>query len=237
MTDIDQAKIGEFVERALGVLVGAGTARQRTSATAWACTAGSPRVEPRHRTSSPPAPAARSGTWPSGSPSRRQPASSRTTPTAGRYALPPEHAAVLATDDSPAALAGAFEPLAGWHMGVDALAEAFRTGRDIAWGEHDQRVHDGVTRFFGAAYRTRLVSEWVPALGLEAVLRQGAQVADVGCGQGVSSIVLAQAYPRSRSVGVDHHGPSVEQARKSAASAASRPNSLRISIGIAVIPV
>lgn len=134
----------------------------------------------------------------------------------GRFLLPAEHAVVLAAEDSPVALAGAFEAMTGWQLALDELATAFRTGRGIGWGQHDQRVRRGTARFFGAAYRHGLVGEWVPALGLEAVLREGALVADVGCGQGLSTLLLAEAFPSSRFVGIDTHAPSLEAARRHA---------------------
>jgi SAM-dependent methyltransferase len=219
MTDIDHAKVGEFVERALGVLVGAGTAQLAYLGDRL----GLYRALAASGPATPGVLAARTGCterylaeW-----LAQQSAAAFLTYEAdsGQYALPPEHAMVLATDESPAALAGAFEAVAGWNVGIDDLAEAFRTGRGIGWSEHDQRVHQGVTRFFGAAYRAHLVGEWVPALGLEAVLRQGARVADVGCGHGVSTVLLAEAYPQSRFVGFDNDCHSIEEARKRAAEA------------------
>ncbi len=137
-------------------------------------------------------------------------------PATETFSLPPERAAVLAADDSPAALAGAFEAMAGWQLGIDAMTEAFRTGTGISWREHDERVDSGIARFFGAAYRAHLVDEWVPALGLVSTLRQGALVADVGCGFGLTTRLLAQAFPNSRFVGFDVSQRSVERARSDA---------------------
>jgi SAM-dependent methyltransferase len=140
-------------------------------------------------------------------------------PDTGRFALPAGQAAVLATDDSPTALAGAFEAMAGWSLGIDDLADAFRSGEGIGWDAHDERVLRGVARFFGAAYRAHLVDEWVPALDLSAALRQGARVADVGCGQGLTTVLLAEAFPNSRFVGVDASASSIEHAQRRAAAA------------------
>lgn len=137
----------------------------------------------------------------------------------GRFSLPPERAAVLASDDSPASLAGAFEAMTGWQMGIDAVAEAFRTGAGIPWQHQDDRVGEGISRFFGAAYRAHLVQEWVPALGLTATLRQGARVADVGCGSGITTCLLAHAFPNSRFVGFDPDERRIERARRAASEA------------------
>ncbi len=138
----------------------------------------------------------------------------------GRFSLPPEHAAVLADEGAPAAFGGMFEALAGWSLDLDRLAADFQNADGIGWSEHDRELHDGVARFFGTAYRTHLVEEWVAALGLDDVLRRGALVADVGCGQGVSTVLLAAAYPHSRFIGFDAHGPSLDAARQRAAEAA-----------------
>lgn len=150
--------------------------------------------------------------------------------TSGRFALPAEHAFVLAFDDSPASMAGGVENVVALFPDVDAVAAAFQSGAGIDWGEHDERLYTGLARFFGAAYRASLVREWVPALGLEDVLRQGAQVADVGCGQGVSTVLLAQAFPNSRFVGFDTHAPSIEAARRRA-SETGVANRVRFEVG------
>lgn len=139
---------------------------------------------------------------------------------AGAFTLPPEHAAVLASDDSPAAMAGAALVPAGLFRRTDRLVEAFRTGAGVPWGEHDAAVFAGTERFFGVGYRTSLVPEWIPALdGVQAALESGARVADVGTGHGAALLLLAAAFPRSRFVGYDSHAASVEMARKRAAEA------------------
>lgn len=140
-------------------------------------------------------------------------------PDSGRFTLPPTQAMVLADDDSPAALAGAFEALTGWHQGIDGLAAAFRSGNGIAWDSQDERVSRGIARFFGTAYRTHLVDDWVPALGVEATLGQGARVADVGCGHGGTTVLLAGAFPNSRFVGIDTSRAAIERARLAATRA------------------
>ncbi|MGA8048050.1 MAG: class I SAM-dependent methyltransferase [Dermatophilaceae bacterium] len=133
------------------------------------------------------------------------------------FFLPPEGAAVLATDHTPASLVGAAPMVSGMHRRVDELAEAFRTGRGLPWSEQDLTVFEATERFFGAAYRTFLVSEWVPALGVKKRLAAGARVADIGCGRGLPLLLLAGSFPRSRYVGYDSHKPSVDRARQHAA--------------------
>ncbi|MBP2368429.1 class I SAM-dependent methyltransferase [Pseudonocardia parietis] len=138
----------------------------------------------------------------------------------GTFVLPPERAAVLADDDSPAAMAGAALLPAGLFRRTDRIAQAFRTGEGVAWGEQDEIVFEGTERFFRVSYRNSLVAEWLPALdGVTAKLDAGARVADVGTGHGAALIVLAEAFPRSRFVGYDAHPPSVDRARKRAAEA------------------
>lgn len=134
-------------------------------------------------------------------------------PADSTFLLPPEHAAVLATDDSPASLIGAALTVTGMHRGVERLVEAFRTGAGVPWGEQDPAVFESVERFFRVGYRNSLVNEWIPALtGVEARLRTGARVADIGCGHGAALILLAQAFPDSQYVGYDVHEPSIRVA-------------------------
>lgn len=138
-------------------------------------------------------------------------------PEAGTFTLPAEHAAVLATDDGPAALAGAALMPAGLFRGLDKLAQAFRTGNGVAWAEQDAAVFSSAERFFGASYRNSLVAEWIPAMdGVEAKLAAGARVADVGTGHGAPLLILAEAFPQSQFVGYDSHQRSIEVARRRA---------------------
>jgi SAM-dependent methyltransferase len=138
----------------------------------------------------------------------------------GTFTLPPEHAAVLATDDSPAAMAGAALLPAGMFRGAGKIAEAFRTGRGIAWAEQDPAIFAATERFWQVSYRTSLVSNWIPALdGVADRLRAGARVADIGCGHGAALILMAHEYPRSRFTGYDSHPPSIEVARQRATAA------------------
>lgn len=138
----------------------------------------------------------------------------------GTFALPLEHAAVLASDDSPASLVSAAGLATGLHRRVDELADAFRTGAGIPWGDQDEATFEQTERFFRIGYRTNLVPSWIPALdGVHDKLVAGASVADVGTGRGAPLILLAQAYPASRFVGYDVHAPSVEVATQRAAEA------------------
>jgi SAM-dependent methyltransferase len=138
----------------------------------------------------------------------------------GTYALPPEHALALATDDSPASVQGAFQVLAAMAKAEPRVADRFRTGDGLSWCEQDGELFEGTERFFRPGYAAHLVKEWIPALdGVAAKLARGARVADVGCGHGASTILMAEAYPRSTFVGYDNHAPSIESARARAAKA------------------
>jgi SAM-dependent methyltransferase len=136
------------------------------------------------------------------------------------FRLPPEQALALATEDSPASVQGAFQSLVAFAAARPRIAERFRTGEGLAWGEHDAALFEGTERFFRPGYAAHLVDAWIPALdGVAEKLARGASVADVGCGHGASTVLLAQAYPRSRFVGYDVHAPSIEAARARAARA------------------
>ncbi len=117
-------------------------------------------------------------------------------PESGRYSLTPEQALAFADEDGPAFLVGAFQTAVAAGRIVDKLTEAFRTGEGIGWHEHDHALFHGVERFFRSSYLGNLIQAWIPALdGMEARLRAGARVADIGCGHGASTIIMAQAYP------------------------------------------
>ncbi len=137
--------------------------------------------------------------------------------TSGTFTLPAERAAVLASDDSPAALVGAALMPAGVFRGLDKLAHAFRTGKGVAWGDQDKVIFAGTERFFRVSYRNSLVNEWIPALdGAASKLAAGARVADIGTGHGAPLLILADAYPMSQFVGYDAHPRSVEIANQRA---------------------
>ncbi len=138
----------------------------------------------------------------------------------GRYSLPPAHAACLADDESPACVLGAFQGMTAAMRATGKVAEGFKSGHGVGWHEHDPELFIGVERFFRPGYNTHLVSEWIPALdGVQAKLERGARVADVGCGLGASTIILAKAFPRSTFVGFDYHQASVDKARERAHAA------------------
>ena len=135
----------------------------------------------------------------------------------GKYSLSPEQAFTLADEDSPAYLPGAFQLVTSAVKSEPQIADAFRSGAGFGWHEHDHGLFEGTERFFRPNYVGNLVSSWIPALeGVEEKLRKGARVADIGCGHGASTILLAQAYPKSKFYGFDYHGPSIEAARKAA---------------------
>ncbi|MDN4479918.1 class I SAM-dependent methyltransferase [Demequina muriae] len=132
----------------------------------------------------------------------------------GRFTLPPEHAAALADEESPYFLGGFFEIIAAVWADTELLEGAFRGDGALAWGAHDPRLYRGVERFYGATYRSSLVQAWLPALdGVTERLEAGATVADIGCGYGLATTLMAAEFPRSTFVGYDSHGASIEAAR------------------------
>jgi len=136
------------------------------------------------------------------------------------YELSPEQAMVLADEDSPVYMPTAWQIPASMWFDEDKALEAFRTGRGVAWGDHDGRLHDGIASFYRNAYRGTLVSQWLPALdGVVEQLEAGIAVADVGCGYGHSTIQMAEAFPKSRFHGFDVHSASIDEARRDAADA------------------
>jgi SAM-dependent methyltransferase len=138
----------------------------------------------------------------------------------GRFSLTPEQAAVFADEESPTFMAGGFEVVASMYRDEPKIADAFRTGAGVGWHEHDACLFRGTERFFRPGYNANLVASWIPALqGVEEKLRNGARAADVGCGHGASTILMAKAYPKSRFTGFDYHAPSIERARAAAAEA------------------
>lgn len=141
-------------------------------------------------------------------------------PQTKRYALPPEHVAVLADESSPAFFPGLFEVAAACWAGTDKMTQNFRTGHGLEWGHQHPCLFQGTERFFRSSYIGNLVSGWIPALdGVKAKLERGARVADVGCGLGASTILMAQAFPNSRFYGFDYHPGSIEVANKRARDA------------------
>jgi 2-polyprenyl-3-methyl-5-hydroxy-6-metoxy-1,4-benzoquinol methylase len=136
------------------------------------------------------------------------------------YELPTEQAMALADEDSPAFVAGAFELATATLKSIPHIEESYKSGAGFGWHEHDHGVFTGCERFFRPGYNANLVSTWIPALdGVEEKLRVGARIADVGCGLGASSRLMAESYPRSRVTGFDYHKESIELARKKAEEA------------------
>ena len=136
------------------------------------------------------------------------------------FSLSPEQAMVFAEEGSPAFFAGAFDIVQSAYLDEPKVAEAFRTGKGVGWHEHSKCLFSGTERFFRPGYNANLVAHWIPALdGVEAKLKAGAKVADVGCGHGASTIVMAQAYPQSQFFGFDYHLPSIDRAKAAAADA------------------
>jgi len=134
-----------------------------------------------------------------------------------KFSLSEEQAFALANEDSPAYLPGAFQLAWGSLVAVPRIAESFRTGAGMGWHEHDESVFHGCEKFFRPGYAANLMSAWIPALdGVKEKLEAGARVADVGCGKGASTLLMAQAFPKSRFIGFDYHDKSIEGARDSA---------------------
>jgi SAM-dependent methyltransferase len=135
----------------------------------------------------------------------------------GKFSLSEEQAFTLADEDSPAYLPGAFELALGSLAAVPRIAESFRTGAGMGWHEHADGVFHGCEKFFRPGYAANLVRSWIPALhDVSEKLEAGGRVADVGCGKGASTILMAKAFPNSQFFGFDYHGESIEAARESA---------------------
>lgn len=141
-------------------------------------------------------------------------------PASETYELTPEQAMVLADEDSPFYIPPAWDVPASMWFDEEKTIAAFRAGKGVPWGDHDERLHRGVAAFYNNAYRAQLVQAWLPALdGVVEKLAAGATVADVGCGHGLSTIIMAEAFPNSRFRGFDTHGGSIEAARENARKA------------------
>jgi SAM-dependent methyltransferase len=141
-------------------------------------------------------------------------------PGTGRYRLTPVQAFCLADEGGPAFMLGGMQSAAACAKGANLITEAFRTGAGVGWHEHDPDLFTGVERFFRPGYVANLVGSWLPALdGVVAKLEAGARVADIGCGHGASTILMAQAFPRSTFDGFDYHHASIQAARQQAEKA------------------
>src|SRR3954468_4481931 len=134
-----------------------------------------------------------------------------------KFSLSEEQAFTLADENSPAYLPGAFELALGSLAAVPRITESFRTGAGMGWHEHADDVFHGCDKFFRPGYAANLVSSWIPALSdVQQKLETGAHVADVGCGKGASTLLMAKAFPNSHFFGFDYHDKSIEAARESA---------------------
>jgi SAM-dependent methyltransferase len=137
-----------------------------------------------------------------------------------RFSLPAEHAAIFVDEDSPVNMCGLFDVLQTLFVDEPAVTESFRTGAGVGWNQRSARLYAATNRFFTPSYKAHLINEWIPAVtGIEAKLRSGASVADVGAGFGTSTILMAQAYPKSRFRGFDYHPDSVAAANRAAQEA------------------
>ncbi len=141
-------------------------------------------------------------------------------PASDTFSLSEEQAFALATEGSPAFIPGAFQIAVAQFKAIPKMMQAFRTGLGLGWHEHDAALFHGTERFFRPGYAANLVSSWIPALdGMQARLAAGASVADVGCGHGASTMIMAEAFPASKFIGFDYHEPSIVHARESAQKA------------------
>ena len=137
-----------------------------------------------------------------------------------RFWLSPEQAMVFADEDSPAFMAGAFEVMSSLWIDEPKVSEVFRSGKGLGWHDHSACLFRGTERFFRPGCNANLVGSWLPALdGVVEKLERGARVADVGCGHGASTVLMARAFPQSQFTGFDYHPPSIDRARRAAEAA------------------
>jgi SAM-dependent methyltransferase len=138
----------------------------------------------------------------------------------GHFRLTPEQSLALAQEGSPAFIPGAFQLATALTKDEETITRAFQTGAGVGWHQHHHDLFAGTERFFRPGYAANLVSSWIPALdGVQAKLQAGALIADIGCGHGASTILMAEAFPHSKFVGFDYHDASIEQATRTAAQA------------------
>ena len=129
------------------------------------------------------------------------------------FSICPEQAMVLANPESPVSMAGGFWGISALYAAEPKIAEAFKTGAGLPWGEHSTCLFCGTARFFGPGYRANLIDQWIPALeGVKEKLEKGARVADVGCGHALTTRLMAKAFPKSQFIGIDVHQPSIDHA-------------------------
>ena len=133
--------------------------------------------------------------------------------TTQKFYMTPEQSMVLGNEDSPVIMTGAFYAISSMYHDEPQITEVFKSGQGVAWGNHNSCLFCGTEKFFRPSYRANLVSNWIPALdGVEEKLKKGAKVADVGCGHGASTLVMAEAFPNSQFIGYDIHDKSIEHA-------------------------
>ncbi|MGV2495261.1 class I SAM-dependent methyltransferase [Pelagerythrobacter aerophilus] len=136
------------------------------------------------------------------------------------FSLPPEQALVFAREGQPACMQGFIQAIVSQYEEYEQSVEIFRSGKGKPWGEHTQCLFCGTDRFFRPGYQANLIDIWIPSLaGVEEKLKAGARVADIGCGHGSSTVLMAQAFPNSTICGIDYHAPSIEEARRKAEAA------------------
>lgn len=136
------------------------------------------------------------------------------------FSITPEQALVMGREGQPACMQGFIQAVVSQYEEHEKSVETFKSGKGRPWGEHSQCLFCGTDRFFRPGYQANLIDYWIPSLdGVEAKLNKGAKVADIGCGHGSSTVLMAKAYPRSTIVGIDFHEPSIEEARKKAVQA------------------
>ena len=141
-------------------------------------------------------------------------------PATGKYSMLPEQRVAMTDESSPFYVAGGFYLLKALLNAQPTIADGFQTGKGMLWGDHDPDLFVGTEKFFRPGYQMHLTAEWIPSLtGIEEKLKAGGKIADVGCGHGASSIILAQAYPNSKIYGFDNHEPSIKHARSAAEKA------------------
>lgn len=135
-----------------------------------------------------------------------------------KFFMLPEQSAVFADEESPALMTGGFYSVTAVYNDTPKIEEAFKTGKGVTWGDHHNCLFCGVEKFFRPSYKGRLISSWIPALnGVEEKLKEGATVADIGCGHGAPTIMMAETFPNSEFIGYDYHELSVQHANETAA--------------------
>ncbi len=148
-------------------------------------------------------------------------------PASQKFSMTPEQAVIFAAEGNPHCMQGFFQAVVSGYTDEPKATEAFRTGAGVPWGDHSTCLFCGTERFFRPMYAANLVETWIPALdGVKEKLESGAKVADVGCGHGSSTIIMAQAFPNSTFHGFDFHGPSIEHAREHARAAGVASNTI-----------